>query len=280
MISSLEKKFLSLINFLNIDIALGACAISLLGARFFQVSIPFYAYLLLFLAVFCIYLVDHLFDSLKIHHITLPERRQFYFDNRKILFIISLLTIISGSLIALINLPFPLLKEAVFLSTGCFFYLLYGYLFKAKPIPKELFVASLYVCGTMFYTLSVVNTPHHISSYFFLISLFAIAFENLLTYSIIDFPEDEKLGFISFSTTYGLIFCKRLCIFIFILNFSLLFWHLKINPEKWVYILLLTVIHAAQLFVYLQRKKLNKYAFYRWIGDGAFMLPFTLIFID
>ncbi len=232
------------------------------------------------LAVFCIYLGDHLLDSLKINIDLLSGRRLFYAKNRKVLSLILLISATTGGIFALKFLPVSILSNAFFLSMGCLFYLAYSYVFKTKPIPKEFLVALFYVLGTMFYTFSISRFLFDTASGIFLIVLFVIALENLLIYSIVDHDEDKRLNFISISTTYGLKFCQMLCVCAFITNFALLFWLLKINHEKWVYFLMLMVIHASQIFVYIQRRHLTRYPFYRWIGDGVFMLPFALLFID
>ncbi len=263
---------------MNIDVCAGSCAMCYLIGRYLLVPIPFAVYCLLFMVVFVIYLADHSVDSYNSSKLSLSERRQFYAHNSNYLSAIAVFLGLMGLAIACVYLPITILINGLFFGLMCGTYLIFNLLFNKYTLPKELIIAVLYVVGISFYPLSIYNLPIDNSTFIFMSIILLIAFENLLIYSIIDHDEDTSLGFQSISTRFGIPFCKTLCFCTFILNFVMLVWLWQINPEKWVYLLVLSLIHTAQFFVYIIKEKLTKYALYRWIADGAFMLPWLLIF--
>jgi len=273
-------KIANFISLLNVDVSFGACGICLLASKYLDVDTPFWAYLLLFLATFSIYLLDHLLDQLKLKHQLLTGRRLFYQTNAKFLFALLILAIGVGLGLAIKYIPHLIFLNACKLICICVAYFYINSRQKTTPFPKEFSIAILYSVGVFFYPINIYEGKPQLPLILFFGAMLVIAFENLLLYSIIEHEEDKNFGFDSIATRLGLSFCKQLLHWSFIFNFVLICWLLIINAENWIYILLLGLLCVAQLFVYMQREKLTKYSLYRWLADGAFMLPFALLVLS
>jgi 4-hydroxybenzoate polyprenyltransferase len=275
----MRVKIIRVLSFLNLDVALGACAISYLISGYLDVKLPFFAYLLLFMAVFCIYLADHLFDNFKIKESAISERRQFYRANSTYLYFLLFTIVCSGFAVSIVHLPNVIFARAYMMVVCVAVYLVFDHIFKAKLIPKELIIAVLYVAGVGFYPIMLQNTVYW-DGIILLLAVLLIAIENLLLYSIIDFQDDIVCGLASFATGYGIGFTKNIISSAFIINFVVIMALQIFYPQNWIFHLIVAIIHVTQIFVYYNREKLQKNALYRWIADGIFSLPFALLLID
>ncbi|MFN0048821.1 MAG: hypothetical protein ACKVOU_06855 [Cytophagales bacterium] len=272
-------KIIRLFSFLNMDVALGACTISFLISKYFEVKLPFFAYLLLFMAVMAIYIADHLLDDFKIKHTNISERRQFYRTNNGYLYFALFNMVWGGFLISLVYLPNFIFARAYIIVGFVAFYVIFDYFLTSKPIPKELIIAILYVAGVGFYPIMLQNYVD-CDGIILLIAILLIAIENLLIYSVIDFQDDINCGLTSIANTCGIRFTNTSIICTFFINFALIILLQIFSSEKWMYHVVLAIIHCTQIFVYYNREKLQRKGLYRWIADGIFLLPLALLLID
>lgn len=267
-----------LVHFLSLDVAFGSCAFSLLIHQYLHINAPFFIYTLLFLAVFAIYLSDHLLDQLKIKSQALSERRLFYRSNQYLLLGILVAAIVIGGFVAIVFLQFHILIAGLIFILFILIYLIASKVNNHLLLPKELLIALLYTFGTAFYSIQTISANFSISFWSILLIIFFIALENLLIYSILDFEEDKKYHFTSFPIQFGLSFCELVLFCCFIANFVLLAALFLMLECELKFILVLCIIHITHIILYFTRHLFKQIVTIRMIADGIFSAPLFLLF--
>jgi hypothetical protein len=185
-------------NLLSLDVVFGAMAGMLFFSDVLDVALPFGVYLILGMAVWAIYTLDHLWDAKGIVGKASSERHRFHQQYFWILSWVLVITIVSGLTIVLIspNLNFILLPG---LFLGFVMMLCMGALhfFGTKMSRlKEVSTSVFYVLGISlapFFQLFPDEIPFPFYVFFF--GYFMLALVNLLVLSYLDEKEDKSDGF-------------------------------------------------------------------------------------
>ncbi len=196
----LLKVFSRYISWLSVDVAFGALAGMLFFEKLFRAQVQWPAYVLLAMAVWSIYTLDHLLDVRK-KDLLLSPRRAFHQANRKILM----------SSLALI-VPFGLIGAYWWFGWGkeLQLTLILGLLILVSKVligkvgpgwMKELSIAIFYVIGIAWLPLLRADGMEQWQTFIFLPGYMGIAFLNLLMLSFLDQDEDRKEGFFSAAWT-------------------------------------------------------------------------------
>lgn len=256
-------KFYRTLQYLSIDIVIGAVILLHFFSKPFEVFIEWPSYVLLASAVWLIYTVDHLRDAEKSSE---PHRGRylFHFKYGRVLKICAGLVAISSG-VSLFFLPTSIFVLGGVLAVLCLIYLLFQ-AGLAKIGLKECYVSIMYTLGILIAPVALSGTFH---VYSFVI-LFSLSFTNLLLFSWFEMEEDKRDSFTSVATVYGGDKTQK---FIWILiSFGLAFgisgfWQF---PQHSIYLVLVLLLYWMML---TKPQWARKHQRYRAIGDGVFIFP-------
>src|SRR6185295_19337771 len=143
---------------------------------------------------------------------------------------------------------------------------------------KELLGTLLYTGGVLLVPLSVINQLS--LPIILLILQFGItAWINLLLFSWIDKPRDEKDKHHSFATTFGFTVTQRVLAFLFSVVAILTAIQLEMFSLNRMMILVLSLMAVLLLWIFLKRDYFEKEDRYRLLGDAVFLLPIIYLII-
>lgn len=272
------KIFFQYISWLSIDVALGAMAGMLFFEKLLHANLHWPAYLLLGLAVWSIYTLDHLLDVRK-KNLPLSPRRTFHQENRKLLGILLGAAVLTGMAGAFWwfgwgkELQLTLALAALILGSKLL-------IRRAGPgWMKELSIAVFYVLGIVWLPLLRTDALDlNWANLVFVPTYIGLAFLNLLMLSFLDQDEDRKAGFFSAAYSLGPV---RLVQWIRRLAFFLIFTGLAgfvllssfYSPFACI-LLLMALIHYLVFFragLSPEQKRMRM--------EAGFMLPLLLYFL-
>lgn len=145
----------SLVNILDLDVALGAAGMAMLITSIFQVDVPLSYYYLLFSIVWTIYLLDHLYDSKKPEAVS--ERRKFFKKHYRLFWWVLFLNLLLTIVVFIYNFNIVVLLYATPAIGITSVYLLANWLFQEnhqKFYLKEILISIGYAFGIMVIPLS------------------------------------------------------------------------------------------------------------------------------
>lgn len=183
------------ISWLSIDVVFGAMAGMFFFERLLHASLQWPAYVLLALAVWSIYTLDHLLDVRK-KSLPLSDRRSFHLAKWKTLVFLLCITVLLGLVGAFWWFGWG--KELQ-LTLALAVMILGSKLLIRKAGPgwmKELSIAVFYVVGIVWLPLLRSNGIDLVwQDLIFLPAYMSLAFLNLLMLSFLDQDEDQNSGF-------------------------------------------------------------------------------------
>ncbi|GAA0879880.1 hypothetical protein GCM10009119_28490 [Algoriphagus jejuensis] len=272
------KHFAQYISWLSIDVAIGAMAGMLFFEELLGASLHWPAYVLLGMAVWSIYTIDHLLD-VRNKELPLSPRRAFHQSNWKPLTLVLSMTILIGMIGAFWWFGWGKELQLTLVLTG----LICGSNLLIRKIGpgwmKELSIAVFYVVGIVWLPLlRSAGLDLVWQSVIFLPMYMGIAFLNLLMLSFLDQDEDRTVGFFSAALTLSPILLIQLIrrlafglIFISLAGFILLSSFYR--PFACI-ILLMALIHYLTFFqkgLNTERKRMQM--------EVSFLLPLLLYFL-
>lgn len=217
---------------LSIDIGLGGVGLGHFFSQFLGIPTPEYWLLVLFFSILSVYNLDHWIDSTKGIDFSSNPRRFFFIRYKSyILLFIAITSLLSIGLgMVYLNTNHILLGFGLFFFSLIFFYLSYNYSY----IPKEFITAIIYIAGVLFvpfmeYTknfkegMDSFAIPESSPPVFLALSLFFLAFQNLITNSLLDYKDDKREGFSNIVNLLGFHKTNLLIILCGILGVGLFF---------------------------------------------------------
>ena len=261
-----------IINILSLDIAAGAMICASFFARIAKVAILPQGLIALGLTVWIIYTADHLLDANKLKQDASTERHRFHQRHFKLLFLLLFVAVIIDAT------QIYFIRSMVFLAgLGLSFLVVIYFLVQQKiGFLKEFLGAILYTGGVVLIPLSIksqVSIP-----FILLILQFGMtAWINLLLFSLIDQPKDEKDLHRSFATTFGLRATQNILLFLFVATVVLTLAQLTLFSFDAVATLTLSIMTMLLVLIFLRREYFEKNDRYRLLGDAIFLLPLIYI---
>ncbi len=221
----LLKVFARYISWLAVDVAVGAMAGMLLFERLLHAALQWPAYVLLAMAVWCIYTLDHLLD-VREKDLPLSPRRDFHRKNWKALALLLSLTVVSGLVGAFFWFGWG---RELQLTLALGILILGSKALVAKVGPgwmKELSIAVFYVVGIAWLPMLRADGADLVWQASLFLPLFmGLAFLNLLMLSYLDRDEDRSAGFFSAASTLPssllLVWIRRLAVVLILLSLAL-----------------------------------------------------------
>ncbi|HLU90664.1 MAG TPA: UbiA family prenyltransferase [Cyclobacteriaceae bacterium] len=266
---------------LSIDIVLGACAGMLFFARLVGAELNIILYVLLGLAVWCIYTFDHLLDARQIGSQASTFRHAFHQRHFKAL---SILLVVMGCLGLILALIMLRIKYIIGLGLGLgALILLVFILFKVRPrqwaFLKEIFIATLYVGGIMLAPFFHRESQLVPADFWWLGSAYVlVAWFNSAYLGILDRETDQKDGLYSLALRLGEPKSRKILRIILILMLGYIAsFYLWLGSFTYMHISILLLIALVHAIAFLERDR-HKDAIRRKL-DGSFMLPFLLLLL-
>lgn len=267
---------------LSIDIALGACAGMLFFDKLVNAELRLLLYLLLALAVWCIYTFDHLLDARQIKSKASAPRHAYHQKHFKPLCAI---LVTMGSLGLITALYLLQVKFIIFsgVALGTLILLIFIFL-KISPSKwiylKEISISTLYVGGIMlapYFHNDYIKVPKGFWLLGFAYVL--VAWFNTLYLGVMDRESDKEDGLHSSALAVGE---ERSMKFLFVLmGFMLLYpvsLYLFLPSRFYLHISIVLVMALIHSVVFLKSKKGTDNT--RGELDAAFLFPFILLLIS
>lgn len=266
------------ISWLSLDVVFGAMAGMLFFEKLLHADLQWPAFMLLALAVWSIYTLDHLMDVRK-KEPPLSPRRTFHYTYRKSLFVVLGLSVGTGLIGAFWwfgwgkELQLTLILALLILGSK---------LLIRKVGPgwmKELSIAVFYVVGIVWLPLLRAEAVDlHWQDLAFMSAYMSLAFLNLLMLSFLDQDEDEKAGFFSAVWTLHplllVLWIRRLAFGLMFLSLTAFILLSSFYRPFACIVLLMSVIHYLTFFQSGQSVEQK-----RMRMEASFMLPGLLLFL-
>jgi 4-hydroxybenzoate polyprenyltransferase len=275
-----DQRPIQSLQHLSLDVVFGACAGMYFFAHLLGLHLNWILYLLMGMAVWSIYTMDHLLDARQLQGVASTGRHRFHQNNFKTLLTALGVVVAIGLGVGLYVLQVSLISIS---AAGL------GVMIVGNMVLVKFFIRKLAVIKevniALFYTIGIMLIPYLLSREeaihkgFWLLGFayFLIALMNLWMLSLMDAEADEKDGFASIVTLLGqervrkLLFILMVITLLYILTlywllFSFYYFHISI-------LLIIALIHSIELL------KLNQLQLAsRQKMEASFLLPFLLLF--
>jgi len=282
-----DKKyhFLNTIQILSLDVVAGTLAVGYMAIRLLNVTPVPQWWVILPLAVWVVYSLDHIIDSAKNKGEAVIYRHRFHYLYRKqIIFVLILTGLITASL-SLMYLDRQIIILGLGLSIFIAIYFALIYFLKLKKtvfLQKELIIAFVYTSGIFIAPLYWYEALPSFSVIIIIFIIFLIAWFEGILISWFDNDNDIMDGHTSFTVIVGKRNTRRFLIvghmFVEILIVVVL---IMIPVSIIFYALLITLIMnfiLAMIIMFPESFARNNY--YRLIGETVFLLPFSIILVS
>lgn len=281
MLTARFKNFYDYLQILSIDIVIGACAGMLFFDRLIGADMRLLLYLLLALAVWCIYTFDHLLDARQIKEAASTPRHAFHQKHFNSLAILLLILGSSG-----LGMAFYFLKIKFIVLTGLILgglILLSFVLLKTFPRQwvffKEISIAILYVGGIMLAPYFHNDLPRMPQAFWLLgLAYVLLAWFNTLCLGMLDRESDQKDGLHSLALSMGESRSNKMLMglmVLMLLYIAALYFFL--SSRYYLYISLVLIMALTHAMVFLQDRISPDRA--RRKLDACFMLPLLLLLV-
>lgn len=251
------------IQHLSIDIVIGAVILLHFFSSLLSVPVSWKASYLLAVAVWLIYTIDHIKDSLRAKA-PLRERYSFHLKHKRWLLILVFILGFSCIPILLTIEVSNILITGMGIVTLSAIFLLFQREFSKIGI-KEVYVAMVYSLGILITPLTLLGEFHAVV----FINLFLITCTNLILFSWNEENEDKKDGFISIAVILGFEKTKLILVSLCAIGLALSLLSLELDL-RYSFFVISFIIY---LLMILKREWFINNGMFRTIGDGVFLLP-------
>lgn len=280
-----ENSFYKIFQSLSFDVIIGVLATALFAIKLLNLEANNVWWLILVMATWSFYTVDHLIDGAKSKNNAVIFRHRFHYKYFIPLIISALLSGLSALILSIIFLDFKIVVYGLIIGLLAVIYFLI-LIFKAKKptilIQKELIIAFVYVAGIwvapLFWHNSMPNT-------FILIVIpifFLLAWAEGIMASYFDFENDQKENQSSFTILIGKKKTRRFLIFFHLLIFVIIkisVFYISTNTE-FAAMLIMALMNISLLLVILNPKYFIKNEKYQILGEIVFWLPVAIFIVD
>ena len=271
----------SIIRVLSLDIVFGVVSLNLVVGKIFGVPIPLSCSIVLGIAVWGIYTLDHLIDAHKLGKKDSSTMRHRFHQRFFHPILIALVAVTGYGVFELLFLPKPVINGGVLLGILCLGYLSIIFFFR-KVYFKEGLIAILYSAGVFLSPITLINQDIDIFHLLCFLELIGLALANLTMFSLFDEENDLRNNQYSCVTMIGRlrgeVFFKFLIITMSIISLLtiVIFAEDSLITFTQFGILLMTLILAS---VYSYRAKLQNESLFGILADSVFYLPTFLLLV-
>ncbi|AWW30434.1 hypothetical protein DN752_10040 [Echinicola strongylocentroti] len=275
------KKYYNYIQWLSLDVVLGACA----GLYFFQhlleLSFTPVVYVLMALAVWGIYTFDHLMDARNIQGRASSARHLFHQVNFNTLLIWLVLVVITAVILAFDFIKFShLMTFGMLLGTVIIGNIVFMKFFGKKvSILKEITTAAFYTAGiTLVPMIRFTNEGIPRVFWYFAFGYFLMAWFNLLLLAYMDYDSDSRDEMGSIVSVLGVPMTHSLLTgLMWVELVYLVGMFFVLGSFYYIYLIILAIMFLIHVSAFLRGKR-SKEAVRRQI-DASYLLPFVLFLV-
>ncbi len=269
------------IQFLSIDVVIGAVAVGYMATRLLEVGATPMWWLILPMAVWVTYSLDHIIDSIKKKNEAAIERHRFHYTNRKPIIIIVTLVGLITAILSLLYLENQILTDGIALAIIISFYFLLQYFlntWKSALLPKELIIAAIYTSGIFLAPLIWYDMDPSYSIIVVIFSIFMLAWLEGIMISWFDYDKDIKDGHTSFTVIIGKKKTRRFLIVAHMLLEILIIAALILVSDRIVFysLLIILIMNLLLGLIIMYPNKFIKNNYYILLGETVFFLPFLI----
>ncbi len=274
------RKILKFGNVLSLDVALGAMAGMLFFVDLLNTAIPAASYMLLAMAVWSVYTLDHLWDARSTGGKAHTNRHFFHQKNFKKIASIWVVVILAGLMMAIGTAELRVLLVPGLLIGG----LMMVWMAFIRLIGRNM-VSSKEFSTAVFYVVGIVLVPYlyweneHSQSVFriFALEYLLLAWINLLILSYLDKESDQEDGFGSILTLISPGVLKKLIIALSAVSvLGLIVQLVFLDSYYHIHSGILLVILLIHVLIFLDPNQDKEIA--RQKLEASFLLPFFLVF--
>jgi len=267
---------------LSLDVIIGVLAIALFSIQLLNIDLQAIWLLILVLATWSFYTIDHLIDGIKSQGKSTIYRHLFHFNYKLTL---SILSVFSG--IAALTLSLILLDQKIIIfgiAMACIVLVYFSVLTlsghkRSFLLQKELIIALVYIIGIWMAPLIWAEKKPETFTIIIIIVLILLAWAEGIMASWFDYENDFKEGHSSFTVLFGKQNTRRFLIILHILLFIIIkISVLFVTTElQFAAIIILALMNISLLLILLYPKTFSKNNNYRIFGEMVFWLPFPII---
>jgi hypothetical protein len=228
--NGLEKVY-RFFRFLSLDIVLGVASGSLFACKVLKLTPPLSYKFLLALAVWTLYLTDHLVDGFRLTNKNPTTRYRKYYDNRKPIILLIIAMIIIALLILIFSFDRITFQFGLIIGIIVLAYFIFQQLrFRGKisAFPKEPVIAIVYTVGIWGVPFLISKRALGLDAYFIIFSFALMVLMNVQLYSVLQAKEDKVSGYPSMAGAFGSAFVYRLNlalgILVALVNLFIILW--------------------------------------------------------
>ena len=271
------------IQFLSFDIVLGTLAVGYMATRILSVSVNPVWWIVLPLATWVVYSLDHIIDSFKNKETSVITRHKFHYDHRKTIVLFVILISIITLFFSLLYLDTKVLASGIILSIFIGLYFTILYFFRKKKLAllqKELFIAIVYTTGIFMAPLYWYGSLPSFPIILIIINIFLLVWFEGIMISWFDFDYDNKDGHTSFTVIVGKKHTRRFLITGHMLVELSTIIALIITPVSIVFWALLITFFMNLILgmIIILPDNFSRNNYFRLIGETVFWLPALVVF--
>lgn len=268
--SELIEKGYKYINYLSLDVAVGAMLLSASISKFINDTVVWNVAISLSLSVWIIYTFDHLIDARKSNINPSIARHAFHKLHEKKLILVMVFLAFVGLWLVL-KLPPLTIWYGLFLLGVVLGYFLLIYFFKRFYL-KEVLVALVYTTGVFLGPVSILTSSISFEVFNLFFQLLLLALLNLTLFSFIEYDLDAKDNHASLARKIGK---GRTAILIKTMLIALASWQFLslIIFEPTLFQIMFLLMTMILFILYVFKNPLLKNDRYRWLGDAIFLIP-------
>lgn len=262
------------VNALSLDVMAGVVVCTFFFARLIGVTLPTEVPMLLALAVWSIYTLDHLWDARRSKCPRLTFRYQFHKQHFNTLALLLSIIIIAG-LVLLPRLPVQTLWWGVALSlTVVVHFLLSGT--KMPVYHKELLIATIYTGGILTGPVSLLEGTLSAPLIFCMLLFMGLALTNLLIFAYYESDQDRLQRFASLIGAIGteksriLIHILLMTVLVLSMTMAISFHSVPLLRNSFT---ILFIMACALALIFYWPGYFAKNDRFRFFGDGVFIIP-------
>tara|TARA_Y100000031_G_C8248303_1_gene399266 strand:- start:2594 stop:3484 length:891 start_codon:yes stop_codon:yes gene_type:complete len=272
------------IQFLSIDVVIGAVAVGYMATRLLEVVATPMWWLILPMAVWVTYSLDHIVDSVKNKNEAVIDRHRFHYANRKPIIVMIVLVGLVTILLSWLFLDDKIIIYGIALSIiiGLYFALLYFLnTWKTALLQKELIIAGIYTSGIFLAPLVWYGGAPPYYAIAVISSIFVLVWFEGIMISWFDYDNDIKDGHTSFTVIIGRRNTRRFLIVAHMLLEIMIITALILISDKIAfYSLLIALIMNLLLgLIIMFPHRVSKNNYYRLLGEVVFFLPVMIVLV-
>jgi hypothetical protein len=277
------RKIIALIENLSLHVVAGSICSALFASFVLDVKLPLWWFVCLGLAVWFIYTLDHLCDARLNRGRINNSRHQFHEQHFKKLFVVLLLTGLTGVLVFIRFASVQMWISAGVLAGLALIHILLvsSSVFSRKFwLQKEIQIALIYSVGIWLGALHLKEMPFDIQVIMVFLSFTILAWWETSFVALNERETDLKQQSISLATRLGDQKTKKLLLLLLVLQLvfssvQLLLFEGSIDKAN----LILIAMGLAFVFLFLIRKYLFKAGLLHFVGELVFCLPVFVFLI-